>query len=57
MIHQNEIRFEDVVQGDPTLKYLMRDAVLDFDNLEHQVNLRANAVLIAINRWLDLKYS
>lgn len=56
MEYRNEIQFEDVVQRDPTLKYLMRDAVLDFDNLEHQIGLRASAVLIAINRWLELKY-
>lgn len=56
MEYRNEIQYEDVVQQDPTLKYFMRDAVLDFDKLEHQVDVIAASVVIAINKWLELKY-
>jgi len=56
MIYRPEIEFEDVVQADPTLKYLMRDAVLDSDRFEHQIRLRGSAIVIAISRYLDLKY-
>jgi len=56
MKHSPEIEFEDVVQADPTLKFFLRDATLDFNKLEHQTNLMCSCVLIAINKWLDLKY-
>lgn len=50
------ILFEDVVQSDPTLKFILRDSVLDYDNLEHQMNIRGAATIIAIRKWLDKKY-
>ena len=56
MNYSPEIEFEDVVQADPTLKFFLREASLDFDKLEHQTNLMGACVLIAINKWLDLKY-
>jgi len=45
--------FENIVQSDPTLKYLMRDATFDFDLLEHQMRVREAAILIAISKWLE----
>lgn len=46
-------RFEYIVESDPTLKFFMREATFDFDKLEHQVALRASAILIAINKYID----
>jgi hypothetical protein len=56
MEYGNEISFEDVVQQDPTLKFLIRDAEFDFENLEHQMNIRGAAIVLAISKWLELKY-
>ena len=56
MEYDNKVSFETVVQADPTLKYLIRDSEFDFDLLEHQARIRGAAVLIAINKWLDLNY-
>jgi len=56
MKYSPEIQFEDVVQGDPTLKFFLREATLDFDKLEHQANVMGSCVVIAISKWLDLKY-
>ena len=56
MQYRNQIQFEDVVQADPTLRYFLREATLDFDKLEHQVNVMGNAIVIAIHNWLELKY-
>lgn len=54
---ENNISFEDVVNSDPTLKHLIRDTQFDFDNLEHQMNIRCAAILIAIDRWIVRKYN
>jgi hypothetical protein len=56
MEYSNHISFENVVEADPTLKFLIRDSQLNFDLLEHQVNLRASALMIAISKWIDLNY-
>lgn len=55
---KNEIdnSFENIVQGDPTLNFLIREAKFDFDNLDHQVNLRCSAILLAIHKWIENKY-
>ena len=47
------MEFECIVQSDPTLKYIMRDAKFDFDLLEHQVGIRCAATKIAINKLID----
>lgn len=51
-----KVQFEDVVNADPTLKLLIREHEFDYDLLEHQVNIRCAAVLIAINKWIDINY-
>ena len=56
MEYSNHIPFESVVQSDPTLKYLIRDAEFDFDLLEHQMNIRGAAIVLAIGKWIDLNY-
>jgi hypothetical protein len=56
MIYREEIEFENVVQADPTLRFFLREATLDFDKLEHQTNLMGSAVVIAISKWIDQKY-
>ena len=57
MEYDNRMSFEDVVNSDPTLKYLIRDSKFDLENLEHQVNIRGAAILIAINKWIDINYN
>lgn len=56
MEYSYEIEFETVVQADPTLKFFLREATLDFDKLEHQINVMGSCVVIAISKWIDLKY-
>jgi len=56
MEYDNKISFESVVQADPTLKFLIRDSQFDFDLLEHQVNIRGAAVVLAISKWIDINY-
>ena len=51
-----EIQFEDVVQSDPTLKFFLRDATMDYDKLDHQTKVMGSVIVIAISKWLDLKY-
>jgi hypothetical protein len=53
---ENQTSFDTVVEADPTLKYLIRDARFDFDNLEHQMRVRGAAILIAISKWIDINY-
>jgi len=45
--------FEDIIQADPTLKFLLRESKFDYDLLEHQANIRGSAILIAISKLLD----
>ena len=56
MEYSNHISFENVVEADPTLKFFLREATMDFDKLEHQANVMGGALLIAINKWIDLNY-
>jgi len=56
MTYNPEIQIEDVIQADPTLKFFLRDAHLDFDKLEHQINIMGSCIAIAIRKYLDLKY-
>jgi len=56
MKYNPEIQLEDVIQADPTLKFFLREATLDFDKLEHQTNIMCSCVVIAISKYLDLKY-
>ena len=53
---ENNITLDNVIDSDPTLRYLIRDAVFDFENLEWQVRLRCAALNIAISKWINLKY-
>ena len=56
MKYSPEIEFENVVEADPTLKFFLREATMDYDKLEHQAKVMGSVILIAINNWLDLKY-
>lgn len=56
MEYSNEIKFEDVVQQDPTLRFFLREAKMDYDKLDHQARVMGGCVVIAIHNWLDLKY-
>jgi len=56
MRYSPEIGFENVVEADPTLKYFLREATMDYDKLDHQANVVSSVIVIAIRNWLDLKY-
>lgn len=55
-INNGHTSFDCVVDSDPTLRLLIRDANFDFKNLEHQANVRGAAILIAIGKWINLNY-
>ena len=46
-------QFETIVQSDPTLKFLIRDAKFDADKLEHQIDIRCAAINIALGKYID----
>lgn len=48
--------FETHVNGDPTLRYLLRESKFDYKLLEHQVNVRCGAINVAIGQFIDKKY-
>lgn len=48
--------FDTHINGDPTLRYLIREFKFDYKNLDHQVNVRCAAITIAIGQWLDKNY-
>jgi len=56
MEYDNRISLESVIEADPTLRFFLREAKLDFDKLEHQTKIMGSCVVIAINKWLDLNY-
>ena len=56
MIYSPEIEFEDVVQADPTLRFFLREAEYDYDRLDWQIQVKGAALVLAIDKWLDLKY-
>ena len=56
MEYSNHFQFEDVVQADPTLRFFLREAVLDYDKLEFQTKVVGNAIVLAINDYINLKY-
>ena len=56
MKYSAEIEFETVVQADPTLRFFLREATMDYDKLDHQAKVMGSCVVIAISKWLDLKY-
>ena len=56
MEYNNHISFESVVETDPTLKFFLREATMDFDKLEHQANVMGSVIVIAISKWIDLNY-
>ncbi len=57
MKYNEEIEFEDVVQGDPTLRFFLREADYSYDRLDWQIQVKGAALVLAIDKWLDLKYS
>ena len=46
---------ENIIQNDPTLKKII-ESEIDYKLFDHQVNLKAAAILIAIWKYLDNKY-
>jgi len=56
MKYSPEITLDDVIQADPTLRFFLREAEYDYDRLDWQLEIKSAAILIAITKWLDLKY-
>jgi len=51
-----EVKFEDIINADPTLKAMLRDYTFDVNKLDHQVRISCNCIMIAFTRYLDKKY-
>lgn len=47
---------ETIIQNDPVLKILCRDAVFNYAQLDHQVSLRIAALKVAFQIYLDKTY-
>lgn len=45
-------RFENIVQSDPTLRFFLRETTLEYDLLDHQVDVKCAAIMIAINKFI-----
>jgi hypothetical protein len=56
MKYSPEITLEYVIQADPTLRYFLREAKFDYDKLDWQIQVKGAALVLAINKFLDLKY-
>ena len=56
MEYSNHFEFEDVVQANPTFKFFLREAKLDYDKLEHQTNIMCSVLVLAIDEYLRIKY-
>lgn len=46
---------EDIINSDPTLKFIINTEI-DFNLLEHQVNIKCAAAKIALSKYLNKKY-
>jgi len=56
MEYSNEIQFEDVVQADPTFRFFLREAEYSYDKLDWQIQVKGAVLVLAIDKWLELKY-
>jgi len=53
---ESNLTLDNVIDSDPTLRFLIREANFDFENLEWQMRVRCAALNIAITKWINLKY-
>jgi hypothetical protein len=53
---ESNLTLDNVIDSDPTLRYFIREATFDFDNLEWQMTVRCAALKIAMAKWINLKY-
>jgi hypothetical protein len=53
---ETNLTLDNVIDSDPTLRYFIREANFDFENLEWQMRVRCAALKIAIAKWINLKY-
>jgi hypothetical protein len=53
---ESNLTLDNVIDSDPTLRYFIREAHFDFENLEWQMNVRCAALKLAIVKWINLKY-
>jgi hypothetical protein len=56
MKYSQEITLEDVIQADPTFRFFLREAEFEYDKLDWQIQVKGAALVLAINKFLDLKY-
>lgn len=45
--------YERIIQSDPTLRFLLREAQIDSKNFDHQVNCKISAAKIALHKYID----
>ncbi len=50
------ITLDTIINDDPTLKFYLREAVLDLKLIDHQVSVMGAALMIAIDRWINTNY-
>lgn len=42
-----------IINGDPILRYLIREAKFDPEKLEHQTQVRCGALMLAVSIWIE----
>jgi hypothetical protein len=55
-MNTNQISLDTIINDDPTLKFLLREARFDIKLLDHQISLCGSAIKIAISKWIDKNY-
>ena len=55
-MNESNVTLDNVIDSDPTLRYLIRESEFSFDLLEWQMTVRCAALKIAMAKWINLKY-
>jgi hypothetical protein len=53
-MNENIVSLDAIINNDPTLKFFLRDTKIDYELLDHQVNVKSIAILIAIDKFVDI---
>jgi hypothetical protein len=53
---ESNLTLDNVINSDPTLRYFIKEATFDFENLEWQMSVSCAALKIAMAKWINLKY-
>ena len=44
---------EQEIMSDPTLRFILRESKMSYDLIDHQIDIRKAAFIIALNRHID----